>query len=54
MGNESLETKLRDLEDKLLSDKIFLNMVVHDIRNPASSIDFGLKQTLDLLEEFET
>jgi hypothetical protein len=44
---------VKELEKKLLSDKIFLNMVVHDIRNPASSIDFGLQQTLKLLEEFE-
>ena len=28
-------------------------MVVHDIRNPASSIDFGLSQTLQVLEGFE-
>ena len=47
------DQKLIDLETKLASDKIFMNMVVHDIRNPASSIDFGINQALGILEDFE-
>lgn len=42
-GLDLTENKLKDLEAKLLSEKVFLNMIVHDIRNPASSIDFGLQ-----------
>ena len=28
-------------------------MVVHDMRNPATSIDFGLGQSIDLLNKLE-
>ena len=49
----NIETKMMELNQKLLSDKIFLNMVVHDMRNPASSIDFGLQQSLEIIKKFE-
>ena len=38
-----MDKKVMELNQRLHSDKIFLNMVVHDMRNPASSIDFGLQ-----------
>ena len=37
------------LEKNLENNKIFLNMVVHDMRNPTNQIDFTLQQSLEQL-----
>ena len=37
------------LETNLENNKIFLNMVVHDMRNPTNQIDFTLQQSLEQL-----
>ena len=46
------------LETNLENNKIFLNMVVHDMRNPTNQIDFTLQQSLEhltiLKEELES
>jgi hypothetical protein len=38
-----LTEHVKKLEAKLLNQKLFLNMVVHDMRNPAESIMHGLE-----------
>jgi hypothetical protein len=37
------------LETNLENNKIFLNMIVHDMRNPTNQIDFTLNQSLQKL-----
>jgi hypothetical protein len=39
------------LEMKLKNTKIFLNMVIHDMRNPTTSIEFAVKEVIKLLSE---
>ena len=39
-----------DLEFSLDSNKIFLNMVVHDMRNPTNQVEFMVTETLDLIK----
>ena len=33
------------------NSKIFLNMVVHDLRNPTNQINFLIEQTLTILKD---
>ena len=35
--------KIERLEKKLYQSKILLNMIIHDMRNPTSSIKVGLE-----------
>jgi|LauGreDrversion4_2_1035121.scaffolds.fasta_scaffold968966_1 hypothetical protein len=35
-----------------MNSKLFLNMVIHDMRNPTNSIEFALKQSLKLLQSY--
>ena len=44
---EYFKDKTVQLETNLENNKIFLNMVVHDMRNPTSQIEFTLKQSLE-------
>jgi uncharacterized protein YsxB (DUF464 family) len=37
----------RILEEKLKNSKLFLNMCIHDMRNPATTIQLGLQHTID-------
>jgi hypothetical protein len=46
---EYLKEKTSLLETSLENNKIFLNMVVHDMRNPTSQIEFTLQQSLEHL-----
>ena len=39
------------LEKNLENSKIFLNMVVHDLRNPTNQINFLIEQTLNILKD---
>ena len=43
---EFFKKKVKDLEFSLESNKIFLNMVVHDMRNPTNQVEFLVSQTL--------
>jgi hypothetical protein len=47
---ESHNKKVESLETKLKNTKIFLNMVIHDMRNPTASIEFAVKEVLNMLE----
>ena len=38
-----LKMKIKKLENNLQNNKIFLNMVVHDMRNPTKQIEFLLE-----------
>ena len=41
--------KLKKYKTKLLSHKVFANMVVHDMRNPASCIEHCLEEMAELV-----
>ena len=47
---EFFKQRVQDLELSLDSNKIFLNMVVHDMRNPTNQVEFMVTETLDLLK----
>ena len=49
LGKMLLENKMEMLKQQLHSSMIFLNMVVHDMRNPSSSILFAVEQLQKLL-----
>ena len=40
------------MQQQITSNRVFLDMVVHDMRNPTSSIEFGLKETLKALDKY--
>jgi len=40
---------VRKLQKQLINNKIFLNMVIHDMRNPTNSIEFALKEVLRIV-----
>lgn len=42
--------KIKKLEKQLNNTKIFLNMVIHDMRNPTNSIEFALKEVIKMLK----
>jgi hypothetical protein len=44
-----MKQKTSLLEKNLENNKVFLNMVVHDMRNPTNQIDYTLQQSLDQL-----
>eukprot|EP00347_Sterkiella_histriomuscorum_P019508 403341364 len=46
---QNLRNKIQNLEKQLTNTKIFLSMVIHDMKNPTNSIDFALKEVLTLL-----
>ena len=48
---EHLKQKSMKLEKNLENSKIFLNMVVHDLRNPTNQINFLIEQTLNILKD---
>lgn len=41
--NKRFGQDIKELEGKLTTQKLFMNMVIHDLRNPAESIKQGLK-----------
>jgi len=43
---EYLKQKSGLLEKNLENNKVFLNMVVHDMRNPTNQIEYTLQQSL--------
>lgn len=44
-----LKDKIKKLEYNLKNNKIFLNMVVHDMRSPTKQIEYLLEQSLEYL-----
>jgi hypothetical protein len=44
---EYLKQKSGLLEKNLENNKVFLNMVVHDMRNPTNQIEYTLQQSLE-------
>lgn len=60
MALEFYKKKVADLERDLVNTKVFLNMVIHDLRNPINNINFGIdsglstiKKAKSLLNEYE-
>jgi hypothetical protein len=51
---EYLKNKIKNLEINLENTKIFLNMSVHDMRNPTNQIEFLSKQALAQLREYQS
>jgi signal transduction histidine kinase len=49
--NDIYLKKIKSLETQLTNSKIFLNMVIHDLRNPTNSIQYALGQVLKTLTE---
>lgn len=51
----ALESKneLLNLMTQLQQAKLFMNMVIHDTRNPTNSIKVGLKETIKQLQQIE-
>jgi hypothetical protein len=37
-----LQRKVEQLGSEINTNRIFMNMVIHDMRNPTGSIEFGL------------
>ena len=51
MSNENLckevfINQLKKLQSKLQNNKIFMNMAIHDMRNPTLAIMFGVTETI--------
>ena len=45
-----LKEKIKKLKLQLRNTKIFLNMVIHEMRNPALSIELALAEALKIIE----
>jgi hypothetical protein len=45
------QRELRDKESQLHRSKLFLSMVVHDMRNPTKSIKIGLQSSISKLRD---
>ena len=48
---EKYKKKIKQLELQVQNSKIFLNMVIHDLRNPTNSIEFALREVIKLLSQ---
>lgn len=46
-------TQIDKLKREILQNKGFMNMVIHDMRNPTVAIKLGLKDTINSLKEIE-
>jgi hypothetical protein len=47
------KNKKIELENKLENNKVFLNMVVHDMRNPTNQIEYILNQSIERLKDLK-
>ena len=45
-----LMSKVEALRNKLKNNRIFMDMVIHDMRNPTNSIQFAITETLLMLK----
>ena len=43
---ESQKENMESLKKQLVNNRRFLHMVIHDMRNPTNSIQFGLEQSI--------
>ncbi len=50
---QHFKEKTIKLDSDLDNNKIFLNMVIHDLRNPTNQVDFLVNQTLGLLKDIK-
>jgi light-regulated signal transduction histidine kinase (bacteriophytochrome) len=48
-----MKEKNNELKNSLESNKIFLNMVVHDMRNPTNQIEYILNQSINQLKDLK-
>jgi hypothetical protein len=48
---EKYKKKIKQLELQVQNSKIFLNMVIHDLRNPTNSIEFALREVIKLMNQ---
>lgn len=46
-----IQKDFKELDDKLSTQKLFMNMVIHDLRNPAEAIKQGLMQAKSLYQK---
>lgn len=49
-GHDFCRKQIKKLETQLNNTKLFLNYVIHDLRNPTNSIDYFLKELLKTLK----
>lgn len=49
--NLLLLKKLNHLNKEINTNRIFMNMVIHDMRNPTTSIEFGVDESLKQLQQ---
>ena len=47
------KNKKIELENNLENNKVFLNMVVHDMRNPTNQIEYILNQSIEQLKDLK-
>jgi hypothetical protein len=50
LKNMMLQQRIDQLLIQINTNRIFMNMVIHDMRNPTGAIEFGVKQSLDNLQ----
>ena len=48
-----LQQKIDELLAQINTNRIFMNMVIHDMRNPTGAIEFGLRQSIDTLQQWQ-
>ena len=53
MALEYLKEKTNLLETNLENNNLFLNMVVHDMRNPTNQIEYTLQQSIEHLDDLK-
>jgi hypothetical protein len=46
LGNMLESDEILKLQQELNGTKVFLNMVIHDLRNPASQVSFACEEIL--------
>jgi hypothetical protein len=54
MALEFYKKKVADLERELQNTKTFLNMVIHDLRNPINNINYGLDSGINAISKAES
>ena len=53
LSSEYLKDKVKKLENNLKNNKIFLNMAVHDMRNPTKQMEYLLEKSIELLNDLD-
>ena len=54
LTHQYFKQKAKQLRDLLKSNKIFLNMVIHDCRNPTNQIKFAIDMAFTTIKEVES